>query len=454
METAVSLPQLPAPRSAVRKEILRIAWPVVAEQLLATMANMVDAALVGRLGAVATAAVGLTQMPHWLMVGLFMGLGVGVNALAARFHGAGEDHRLEATTRAGFWLAVATSLLAGGAIYSFAPAIFRLVGAEPDVLPVGVPFLRAMVPGMIAVFWSVVLSAALRATGDTRTPMVINLGANLLNAVLAYSFIYGHFGAPALGVMGAALATSSTRILAALVLFAVLLRRERGARLEWRRMLSLDLSLLWRILKVGAVSSTERMFSTVVYIGYARMVNTLGTVAVAAQYIAVQAENVSWMLASGFAMASAAMVGQRLGAGKPEEAEGVIKEAARMAMIALGVLAVLFIAIPRPYIALFTGDPDVLNMAAAALRVGGLAEVPTALVLVLNGALSGAGDTRPLFLVTLAGGIVRLSMTAVLILVMGLGLEAAWFAALADWLVRSAVIWWRFRTGIWKTIRV
>lgn len=453
MERAVQI-ENPIPRSTIRKQILTLAWPVVAEQLLATLANMVDTALVGRLGAVATAAVGLTQMPHWLLVGLFMGLGTGVNALVARFHGAGEDGQMEATTRAGFWLAVVTSLIMGALTYILAPQIFQVVGAEPDVLPVGVPFLRLMVPGMMAVFWSIVLSAALRATGDTRTPMVINLVANLLNGILAYAFIYGHFGAPALGVMGAGIATSATRILAALALFAILLRRETGARLAWRRMLSIDLPLLWRILKVGLVSSSERMFATVVYISYARIINTLGTVAVAAQHIAVQAENVSWMVASGFSMATAAMVGQRLGAGKPEEAEGVIREATRMAMIALGLLALIFIAVPRPYIALFTTDAAVLAMAAAALRVGGLAEVPTALVLVLNGALSGAGDAKPLFLVTLAGGIVRLAMTAWLILGLKLGLEAAWYAAFADWLVRAAVIWWRFRGGVWKTVKV
>ncbi len=453
MQTAVRMPA-PSSRPAVRKEILKLAWPVVAEQLLATMANMVDAALVGRLGAISTAAVGLTQMPHWFMVGLFMGLGVGVNALVARFHGAGEEHRLEATTRAGFWLGLVTALLMGSLVFLFAPQILTLVGAEPEVLPIGVPFLRLMVPGMIGIFWSTVMGAALRATGDTRTPMLINLGANVLNAIMAYSLIYGHFGAPALGVNGAGIATSTTRLLAALAFLLVLLRREQGARLDWRRLFSIDLSLLWRILKVGAVSSSERMFSTIVYIGYARMVNTLGTVAVAAQYIAVQAENVSWMLASGFSMAAAAMVGQRLGAGRTEAAESVIKEATRMAMIALGVLTVLFIAVPRPYIALFTSDGSVLEMAAAALRVGGLSEVPTALVLVLNGALSGAGDTKPLFLVTLAGGIVRLAMTAVLVMWMGLGLEAAWFAAFVDWVVRAFVIWWRFRSGVWKSIKV
>lgn len=453
MESVLSTPA-PTSRKVIRKEIITLAWPVVAEQLLATLANMVDTALVGRLGAVATAAVGLTQMPNWLLAGLFMGLGVGVNALAARFHGAGEDDKLEATTLAGFWLATVTSLIAGVLTYVFAPQIFHWVGGEAEVIPIGVPFLRLMVPGMVASFWSIVISAAMRATGDTRTPMLINLVANLLNAVMAYALIYGHFGAPALGVTGAGIATSATRILAAVLLFAILLRRESGARLHWRRLFTLDLPILNRIMKVGSVSSSERVFSTIVYLGYARIVNTLGTVAVAAHYIAIQAENISWMLAVGFSMATAAMVGQRLGAGQVDQAESVVREATKMAAIALGILAVIFIVVPGPYVGLFTSDAAVIAMAAASLRVGGFAEIPTGIVQALNGALSGAGDTKPLFLVTLAGGIVRLSLTAWLILGMGLGLEAAWLAAVLDWVVRSVVIYGRFRTGIWKSVRV
>lgn len=441
-------------RRHIQGQIVHLAWPVIAEQLLTTLANMVDTALVGRLGAVATAAVGLTQMPNWLMTGLFLGLGIGVNAVAARFHGAGEDQQLEATTRAGFWLAVVTSLLVGLLHHLFAPQIFAMLGAEAEVLPIGASFLRLMVPGMVASFWAIVMSAALRATGDTRTPMLINLGVNILNAILAYSLIYGHLGAPALGVQGAGIATSTARILGALTLFAVLLRRQTGARLAWRRLGRLDWELLGRILKVGAVSSGERMFSTVVYLAYARIVATLGTVAVAAQHIAVAAENVSWMLASGFSMATAAMVGQRLGAGRIEEAEVVVREANRMAMALLALLSLFFVLAPRPYVGLFTNDAGVLDLAAGALRVGGFAEVPTAIVLTLTGALSGAGDAKPLFLVTLGGGLVRLVMTAVMVLGLGMGLEAAWFAAVVDWLVRAFLIWLRFRTGAWKAVRV
>ncbi|MGE5674372.1 MAG: MATE family efflux transporter [Mycobacterium leprae] len=445
---------LPLDRSHIRRQLFHLAWPVIAEQLLGTLSNMVDTILVGRLGAVAVAAAGLTQQPHWLMVGLFMGLGVGVNALVARFQGAGETGRIEAATRSGFWLGLGASTLMGILLYRFAPWILQVLGAPPDVAPVGATLLRLLVPGMVALFWMMVMTAALRATGDTRTSMVVNLSINVLNATLGYSLIYGHFGAPALGIRGAGIATSTARILGASVLLVILLRRRSGARLDWRRLLHLDVGLLGRILRVGYVSSSERMFSTAIYMAYARMVATLGTLPLAAHTITVAAENISWMLGSGFSMAAAAMVGQRLGASRTDEAEAVTREATRLGVLALGLLGLFFILVPGPYVGIFTGDHGVQVLGASALRVAGFAEVATGIVLVLSGALSGAGDTRPLFLVTMGGGVVRLSLAAVMLFGLRWGLQGAWLAASVDWWVRAGLISLRYRSGKWKSVTV
>lgn len=444
----------PLSRKAIRKQIVHLAWPVIGEQLLTTMANMVDAILVGHLNTVAMAAIGFTQTPHWLMVGLFTGIGFGVNALVARFQGAGEHGQIEAATRTGFGLGLAMSALAGLLLFLFAPWIVQVAGAAPDVAPISAHLLRLLTPGMVAVFWSMVMTAALRATGDTRTSLVINVGVNILNAGLAYSLIYGRFGAPELGVYGAGYATSTARILGAVVLLVILLRRRSGARLDWRRLHQIDWGLLKRMLRVGSVSSTERMSSTLIYTAYSVMVARLGTTVVAAQNITVAAENVSWMLGSGFAMATAVMVGQRLGAGRPDQADGVIREASFMAMALLGLLGLIFILAPVPYIAIFTDDPAVRALSASVIRIAGFTEVATALVLTLNGALSGAGDARPLFLITIGGGLVRLGAAALFIFGFGWGLQGAWAAASIDWVVRAALIWMRYRSGVWRSVSV
>jgi putative MATE family efflux protein len=441
-------------RREIRGQIIHLAWPVIGEQILGTMAGMVDAALVGHLNPIAMAAIGFTQTPHWLMIGLFAGIGVGVNALVARYYGGGEHDKIAPATRAGFWLGLMLSLLMGVLISTFAPWVVAAAGAQPEVVPVAAGVLRLLVPGMVAAYWMMVMTAALRATGDTRTSLVINIGINVLNAGLAYALIYGAFGLPELGVYGAGWATSTARILGALMLLWVMLRRTDGARLELRSLLRTDWSLMKRIVNVGYVSSTERMISTVVYISYAVLIASLGTVVSAAQNIVVAAENISWFLASGFSMATAAMVGQRLGAGRSDQAEAVIKEATKMAAVLLGVVGLFFIAVPGLYLSIFTNDPDVLLHGSAALRIAGFTEVCVAVVLTLNGALSGAGDTRPLFVVTIGGGLIRLSLAFLFIKVLGLGLAGAWLAAGCDWVVRSVLIWWRFRSGKWKTVKV
>ncbi|HLN59952.1 MAG TPA: MATE family efflux transporter [Symbiobacteriaceae bacterium] len=453
METAAV--ETPAfSRKEIRGQIIHLAWPVIGEQILTTLAGMVDAALLGHLNPIAMAAIGFTQTPHWLLTGLFMGLGVGVNALVARYYGAGQHDRIAPATRAGFWLGLLLSLLTGLLVWFGASWIVTVAGAQAEVVPVAADVLRLLAPGMVAAYWMMVMTAALRATGDTRTSLVINVGINVLNAAMAYALIYGAFGLPKLGVYGAGYATSTARILGALLLAWVLFQREEGARLEWRTLGQVDWSLVGRIVRVGYVASTERMTSTFVYIFYAILIASLGTIVSAAQNITVAAENVSWFLSSGFSMATAAMVGQRLGAGRPEQAEAVIKEATKMAVALLGVVGLCFIAFPGIYLSVFTNDPAVLSLGSAALRIAGFTEVGTALVLTLNGALSGAGDTRPLFIVTIGGGLIRLSLAYLFIKVLGLGLSGAWLAAGCDWVVRSALIWSRFRSGKWKTVKV
>lgn len=451
---AAAAPAAGLTRPEIRKQILHLAWPVIAEQVLTSLANMVDAMLIGRLSAVAVAAIGLTQPVSWLSFSLFMGLGVGVNALLSRFYGAGERERLAAGTLAGLWL----GLLCGGAIglllYLLAPQILLAMGARADTAPLGVIYLRWLVPGLVMVFLSFLMTAALRATGDTRTPLLINVAVNLINVPLSLVLIFGYLGAPALGLAGAAIATSASRIVGGLLLLAILLTRRQGAQLAWRSLHRVDLELIRRILRVGIASSSERMFSTLIYIGYARMVATLGTLAMAAHTITVVAENISWMLSSGFALATAAMVGQRLGAGRPEQAEAVIREAVRMGIALLSGLGLCFILLPGPYIAIFTNDAAVRALSVGALRIAGFTEAATALVLVLNGALSGAGDTRSLFWVNVGGGMARLGIAAALIFLTPLGLAGAWLGASADWLVRSALIWRRYRSGAWKDIQV
>lgn len=450
-------PPLPAAAgsAALRRQILRLAWPVVAEQLLGTLAQMVDMMLVGPLGAAAVAAVGLSTQPLWFLMGPFMGLGAGVGALVSRCAGAGQHLQARSALRQGFWLATALAILMGGLIAAQAAAIVRLMGGEPDLVPVAAAYLCALAPGLAALFWSLVMGAALRAAGDTRTPFYISAAVNAVNLALTWALVYGRLGLPALGVTGAGAATSMARGLGALALLAALLRRARPVRLEPERLLALDGDLMRRILRVALPAAGERISSTLAYTVYARLVATLGTVAVAAHYTAVVAEQVSWMLGAGLTTAAATLAGQALGARAPERAQAAIRESVRVGAAAILPLAALFLAFPEAYLRLFTREPRVLAGAADALRVAAAGEVPMILAVVLTGALGGAGDARVPAGISLAGGwAVRLGCTALFLFGLGWGLPGAWAASVLDWTVRVLLLYARFRSGRWQHVQV
>jgi putative MATE family efflux protein len=434
--------------ASLRRSLLKLAWPVVAEQLLTTAANMVDMIIVGRLGAVAIASIGLALQPLWLLMSLFIGLASGINALVARFFGARDAEGAVRGAGAAFWIGGVASAAVGVLLWFGAPAILYLMGAEPAVAPQGVLYLRALVPGLVAVYWSMLLSAALRAVGDTRSPFYIHALVNLLNVPATLMLVHGLLGAPALGVLGAGLATSGARLVGFALLLAVVVRRfgpPPGLP---------DLSLLGRMLRVGLPASLDRMSSTIAYLLFARIIAGLGTVAFAAHHVGVIAENVVWFGAYGLSTATAVMVGNSLGAREPDRAYGAVREAVRLTIWVIGPIGLFFILFARQYLMLFTGDPAVLDVATPALRIGGFGEVPMALVTVLLGAFQGAGDTRPLIWITLAGALVRIAATLLFVLVFEWGLAGAWFATLFDWGLRLALCWWRFRQGRWREVTV
>jgi len=441
--------------SSLRHEILRLAWPAVAEQLLGTLSQMVDMLLVGPLGPVAVAAVGLSTQPLWALMGPFAGLATGLGALVARSVGGGDPEEACAATRQGFWLGTVLSLLMGLAVGLGAEVVLRWMGGQPDVIPVGAAYLAALSPGLAALFWGLVMGGALRAAGDTRTPFVVSAGVNVLNLVLAWGLIYGHLGLPALGLMGAGVATSIARTLGAVVLFVALVRGRNGLSLDLNRLWRIDLALMRRIVNVSVPAAVDRVAGSLAYVVYVRLISTLGTVAVAAHIVAVTVEQVSWMVGTGLTTAAATLVGQSLGARQPDRAHRVVRESLLLGALFILPVTVWFLGFPGPFVRLFNGDAQVVALAIASLRVAALGEVPMIACIVLQGALAGAGDTRVLAAISLTGGwVVRLGFAALFLFAFGWGVPGAWAASVLDWLVRLVLELIRFRGGRWRELDV
>lgn len=442
-------------RWVLRKQILTLAMPVVAEQILTTLTHIADMMMVGHLGAEAVAAVGLSNQPLFLSMAIFMGIGAGTTALVARFTGAGDRDTVESVTRQSFWMALVSALAVALLYFSFAPQIMQLMGADDTVAALGAAFLQWSAAGYVAMQWSQVMSGALRGRGDTMTPLVIGIAVNIINVVLGYSLIYGHLGLPALGVVGSALGTAIARVCGALALLVILVRSDHPVRLRLSTLFQLDTGVMARILRIGLPASGERVLQSTGMIFFTRLIAGLGTVSVAAHQLAVNAESISYMPAVGFATASTALVGQRLGAKDAAGAEVVVSESVRMTSLAMAVMTLFFLLLGKPYMSLYTSDPAVQTLSSQMLMLAAAAQIPMGISFAMSGALRGAGDTLPMMIVTCLGvWAVRLTMTGGLIWLAGWGLAAAWVSMIFDWSFRGLFAYLRFRSGAWRNIKV
>lgn len=442
-------------RQQVRRDLIHLAWPTAMEQLLSLATQMVDMAFVGRVGAYAVAAVGVVTQPLWLTFGVAGALGVGVIALVSRLTGARDDEGVERAVSTAAWLGLVLALLLGAGLYFGAPRIVTFMGAPPDVHPHGVRYLQILVPGLLGQYWFITMSAALRAVGETRIPMLLALGVNAVNVVLDWALIFGHYGFPALGLAGAALATSIARFLGSAGLALVLFLRRGPVSLRWRTLWRFSPHMAWRTLRVATPSALERTAATLSMIVYAILINRLGTIAIATQQIAYVVEDLIWLVAFGLGTSCATLIGQSLGAQNPERARLAMLEGLRVGGAFTLAVAASFLLIPGVYMRIFTTDLDVIHLGTMALRVAAVADIPMGLVLILNGGLQGAGDTRAAAAITLLGSWgVRLSLAYLMIDIFGWGLFGAWIAAACDWVVRLILFWHRFTRGRWQEMAV
>ena len=462
MATVKSFSAAPQPLT-LRRSVFKLALPAVGEQVLNTLVGLSDTFLVGHLSmeasrklgydsATALAGVGLANQMVWLVTVFFIAVSVGSTALIARHKGAGEMASANRVLQQSLLIGLAMGLLATVAALVGAPAAMRLLGAGPDVLPLGVAFFRIAALTFAPAALLFVGNAALRGVGDTRTPLLIMLGVNGVNILLSLLLINGNLGMPTLGVSGSAVGAAVARGGGGLFLVWLLLRGRSGLQVE--RSLRVDWGAIKRIVKIGAPSGGEQIVfqgAMLIFIGF---VTSLGTVAYAAHNVVLSIESLSFLPGLGYAVAASALVGQRLGAGEPNAAQDNAYEALRQGALMMTTLGVIMMLFPHQLIALFVNDPEVAAMGANSMRIAGLFQPFLALNFILSGALRGAGDTRfPMYskLVTTWG--IRLPLV-IGALAIGWGLTGIWIAMTIDFAAQSLLALWRFRQNRWKNIRV
>ncbi len=449
------LTRLLAADSVRDKRIFLLAWPVMAEMFLQTFAQMVDMAMVGRLGQAAIAAVGLSFRPLFVGQAIFLGLGVATTAMVARFIGAKDRERAIIAAEQSMLTTSVLALALAAFGYFFARQITLFMGAEADVVDLGVSYLRGFSPGIFFLMLSTIMTAALRASGDTKTPFYAGAISNVINVAGNYVLIFGHLGFPALGVYGAAIATSFSRVVMAGILFACLLRGRSGLHLNVKGFTYLDWDIIVRLFRIGIPAALERLVQSVSMMLHLRILAVLGTTAVAVSTLSSNIEQLSFMPSIGFSVAASTLVGQSLGARKPDEAEHNGWGAMRLASMFMGFMGVLFVLIPGAFIRIYTSDPEVLGPGIAILRIVGLTQLPQAIAFVASGILRGAGDTRTVLNNSIIGNVaLRLGLSYLFVIVLGWGMWSAFLAIMIDWLVRGMLLSYWVAQGKWKKTKV
>ncbi len=433
------------------RAILLLAVPMVLEMAMESVFAVTDAYFVGRLGANALATVGLTESLLAIVYALAMGLGVGATAVVARRTGEKDPVGASRAAATAVAVGVALSLVLGGAGALFAPRLLALMGAPPGVLATGSTYARVMLGGEASIILLFVTNAIFRGAGDAAIAMRTLWLANAINIVLGPLLIFGPGPFPALGVTGAAVATTIGRSTGALYAFWRLTRPTSRVQVR-RRDFGFDPAVVRSIAKVSGAAAAQSMIGTASWIGLVRVVATFGATALAGYTIAMRVIVFAILPAFGMSNAAATLVGQALGARDPERAERAVWTTGHYNAAFLGTLSVGFVLGAPTLIGVFTHDPGVLHYGTDGLRVVAAGFLLYAYGLVLTAAFNGAGDARtPTVLNLLVFWLFEIPVAYVLARPLGMGPHGVFVAiALAFSLlaVASAVV---FRRGRWKT---
>ena len=434
----------------IGRSILVLAIPMVLEMAMESIFVICDVFFVARLGADAVATVGLTESMMAIVYTLAMGLSIGVSATVARRIGEKDPEGAARTAVQGIALGLLVSATLGvlGAI--FAPDLLRLMGASESVVATGTGFTRVMLGGNASVLLLFLINGIFRGAGDAALSMRTLWLANAINILLGPCLIFGLGPFPELGVMGAAIATTIGRGVG--VLYAASRLFRSGSRVHVRRdQVALDGGLMAKLIKLSGNGTLQVLIGTASWIGLVRLIADFGSNALAGYTIAMRIVMFALLPSWGLSNAAATMVGQSLGARKPDRAEAAVWLAGKYNLVFLGVVGLVFVALAPVIVSAFTKDADVAGYAIVGLRVVAAGFVMYAYGMVMANAFNGAGDTwTPTWLNLICFWAWEIPLAYVLSRMFGMGANGVFLAIPIAFTTYAVLAMVMFRRGAWK----
>ncbi len=454
METLPPDTQAPLTEGSLLRSLHRLAMPMLIGAVLNNLQSVINLFWVGHLGPHAMAAVAVGGTILMLLFPMLMGLSTGTVALVSRAIGSGQ--REEATAAAGqsLMLAAVVGVLTGIIGWHYSAALVRLLGVEVAVLPDAESYLRINLLGNITLYLQVIGAAALQGAGDARTPMWAGVIENILNIALDPFLIYGLGPCPKLGVAGAAIASVLSQSVAAVIVVRAMFQERAHLRVTWQDWRP-NLKLSWRILKIGLPGSGQLLTRSVMGAVLMRVVASCGTAAVAAYGTGLRFHMIVLMPAFALGGAAATLVGQNLGAGKPERARAAAWLATGLDLLFMLVAIFVMVTFAAPLMRLFNGDPEVVQIGVSYLRIVSPFYVFAALGIVLGRGLNGAGDTlAPMVCTILALWGLQVPLAIWFAKWFTPATEGIWWAISAAGVAHGLLITGWFELGRWKKQKV
>jgi MATE family multidrug resistance protein len=436
------------------REVAALAAPLVLTQILVTAMGVVDSVIVGRLGAAQLGAVGLGGMWVWTLTSFFVGTSTGVQTFVAQHHGAGRTNECGTWSWQGLASVVPLAGVVGCLVFIFADSIILILAPSDSIAPLATGYMRARSFGMMGITAASSLSAFFRGIGDTRTPLIATLVANLANLFLDLGLVYGWYGMPRLGVVGAGLATSISEWIYFGAVAFMFLRPAITTRFN-TRFHAPSLSEIKRLWRTGVPIGGQWTIEMLAFAVFTTFVARLGDAPMAASHAFIQLLSLSFMQAVGISIATTTLVGRYIGAGQLEYVARSLRSSMLLGSLLAGIIAALFMLVPELLLGLFSKDPDVLRYGRPLLMVGALYQFFDAIAIVSDGALRGAGDTRWPFVVRcLLSWVVFLPLAYLLAVPMAWGLTGAWLGGLGSIVLLAIFLVVRFRSGAWRRIQI
>lgn len=445
------------------QDIIRIAWPSFIELLLTQLASMVDLMMVGSMGGKANpeigtqalAAVGLTTQPKFLLMTAFIAMNTGITALIARNKGTNDSKQANLVVRQGLLFTFCATIILSVLGFIFArPMVIFMGSTEEIVTQWATQYLQIQMAGFLSFALTSTITASLRAVGDSKTSMIYNLIANVVNVIFNWLLIYGNLGFPALGVAGASLATVLGQVVAFFMAFVVIIRGNGFLKLEFKLGFKPNKIVLGNMLNIGFPAMIEQLLMRAGMIIFAKTVATLGTTAYATHQVCMNIQALSFMTGQAFAVSATTLMGQSLGKRRTDMAQAYCSRTRSVGFIFSLVLASVFILFGGEIVGLYNSDSEIIRIGGQIMLFVAFLQPFQSSQFIIAGALRGAGDTRATAIFTFITMLLIRPIVAIILVNLGLGLYGAWAAMACDQVIRSALVLNRYNSGKWKLIKL